>query len=122
MLETEKGKYLIRDKVRMTISVKDVRSAHAGELSMAVVNDQLLAFADDKSGNIVSQMLLQSRIFVKKVEEPAFYFNKKNPNRLKRRLPPDDFRGGEGLPGKLIEQDLRHYSPARTESCWRKSY
>jgi len=31
-------------------------------LSLAVVNDQLLSFADDKSGNILSQLLLQQDI------------------------------------------------------------
>ncbi len=82
-VETEKEKYLPRDKVRMTISVKDVRGMPMpANLSMAVVNDQLLAFADDKSGNIVSQMLLQQDLR-EKVEEPAFYFNKKEPKSFK---------------------------------------
>ncbi|MFO0433851.1 MAG: alpha-2-macroglobulin family protein, partial [Sphingobacteriaceae bacterium] len=78
-IETEKEKYLPREKVKMTISVKDERGLPMpANLSMAVVNDQLLSFADDKSGNILSQLLLQQDIN-EKIEEPAFYFNKKEP-------------------------------------------
>ncbi len=76
-VETEKEKYLPREKVKMTISVKDERGLPMpANLSMAVVNDQLLSFADDKSGNILSQLLLQQDI-KEKIEEPAFYFSKK---------------------------------------------
>jgi uncharacterized protein YfaS (alpha-2-macroglobulin family) len=76
-VETEKEKYLPREKVKMTISVKDERGLPMpANLSMAVVNDQFLSFADDKSGNILSQLLLQQDIN-QKVEEPAFYFSNK---------------------------------------------
>src|SRR6218665_374383 len=76
-VETEKEKYLPREKVRMTISVKDERGMPMpATVSVAVVSDQFLAFADDKSGNILSQLLLQQDI-KEKVEEPAFYFNNK---------------------------------------------
>lgn len=78
-VETEKEKYLPREKVKMTISVKDERGLPMpANLSMAVVNDQLLSFADDKSGNILSQLVLQQDI-KEKIEEPAFYFSKKEP-------------------------------------------
>ncbi|MGZ3898887.1 MAG: alpha-2-macroglobulin family protein [Bacteroidia bacterium] len=76
-IETEKEKYLPREKVKMTLTVKDERGLPMpANLSMAVVNDQLLSFADDKSGNILSQLLLQQDL-KEKVEEPAFYFNNK---------------------------------------------
>jgi hypothetical protein len=76
-VQTEKEKYLPREKVKMTINVKDERGIPMpANLSMAVVNDQFLSFADDKSGNILSQLLLQQDI-TEKVEEPAFYFNEK---------------------------------------------
>jgi hypothetical protein len=75
-VETEKEKYLPREKVKMTLSVKDERGLPMpANLSMAVVNDQLLSFADDKSGNILSQLLLEQDI-KEKIEEPAFYFKK----------------------------------------------
>jgi hypothetical protein len=76
-VDTEKDKYLPREKVKMTLTVKDERGLPMpANLSMSVVNDQLLSFADDKSGNILSQLLLQQDIN-KKIEEPAFYFNNK---------------------------------------------
>jgi hypothetical protein len=76
-VETEKEKYLPREKVKMMITVKDERGLPMpANLSMAVVNDQLLSFADDKSGTIISQLLLQQDL-KEKIEEPAFYFSKK---------------------------------------------
>ncbi len=76
-IETDKQKYLPREKVRMTVSVKDERGMPMpANLSVAVVNDQLLSFADDKSGNILSQLLLE-RDIKEKIEEPAFYFSAK---------------------------------------------
>ena len=78
-VETDKDKYLPREKVKMTVSVKDERSIPMpANLSLSVVNDQLISFADDKSGNILSQLLLQQDI-KEKIEEPAFYFNAKEP-------------------------------------------
>lgn len=78
-VETEKERYLPREKVKMTLTVRDEKGLPMpANLSMAVVNDQLLSFADDKSGNILSQLLLQQDLN-EKVEEPAFYFNDKEP-------------------------------------------
>ncbi len=78
-VETEKEKYLPREKVKMTITVRDEKGLPMpANLSMSVVNDQLLSFADDKSGNILSQLLLQQDL-KGKIEEPAFYFNTKEP-------------------------------------------
>ncbi len=78
-VETDKEKYLPREKVKMTLSVKDERGIPMpANLSLSVANDQLLSFADDKSGNILSQLLLQQDIN-EKVEEPAFYFSAKEP-------------------------------------------
>jgi alpha-2-macroglobulin-like protein len=76
-VETNKEKYLPREKVKMTLVVKDERGLPMpANLSMAVVNDQLLSFADDKSGTILSELLLQQDL-QEKIEEPAFYFDKK---------------------------------------------
>ncbi|HET6991814.1 MAG TPA: MG2 domain-containing protein, partial [Bacteroidia bacterium] len=79
-IETDKDKYLPRDKVKMTLTVKDEHGMPMpANLSLAVVNDQLLSFADDKQGNILSQLLLQQDIN-EKVEEPAYYFDRKEPD------------------------------------------
>ncbi len=78
-VETDKDKYLPREKVKMTVTVKDERGIPMpATLSLSVVNDQLISFADDKSGNILSQLLLQEDI-KGKIEEPAFYFSEKEP-------------------------------------------
>ena len=78
-ISTDKEKYLPREKVKMTIKVSDERGMPMpANLSVSVVDDQLLAFADDKSSNILSWMLMEADI-KRKVEEPNFYFDKKEP-------------------------------------------
>jgi len=78
-IETDKEKYLPREKVKLSLCVKDERGMPMpANLSLAVVNDQFLSFADDKSGNLLSQLLLEQDLKIK-VEEPAFYFDKKEP-------------------------------------------
>lgn len=78
-ITTDKEKYQPRDKVRMTVSAKDDNGMPVPAfVSLAVVNDQLLSFADDKSGNIMSALLLEQDLNTK-VEEPSFYFNDKEP-------------------------------------------
>ena len=74
-VETDKEKYLPRERIKLNVSVRDERGLPApANLSLAVVNDQFLSFADDKSGNMLSQLLLQQDI-KEKIEEPAFYFD-----------------------------------------------
>lgn len=75
-IKTDKEKYLPREKVKMTLNVTDDRGMPMpANLSLSVVNDQLLSFADDKSGNILSKLLLEPDL-KQEVEEPAFYFKK----------------------------------------------
>jgi hypothetical protein len=74
-IETDKEKYQPREKVKMTFLVKDERGLPMpANLAVSVVNDQLLSFADDRSGNMLSQLLLQQDL-KEKVDEPAFYFD-----------------------------------------------
>lgn len=76
-VSTDKNQYLPREKVKMNIQVTDERGLPMpANLSMAVVDDKLLSFADDKSSNILSSMLLEQDLKTK-VEEPHFYFNTK---------------------------------------------
>lgn len=83
-VETDKEKYLPREKVNMDILVTDEKGIPMpGNFSLAVVDDKLLTFADDKQGHILSYMLLESDI-QGKIEEPNFYFDLDNdPKRLK---------------------------------------
>ncbi len=81
-IKTDKEKYLPREKVKMTVKVTDERGMPMpAQLSLAVVNDQLLTFADDKSGTILSQLLLEPDL-KGKVEEPRFYFDTKETKSL----------------------------------------
>jgi alpha-2-macroglobulin-like protein len=81
-VKTDKEKYLPREKVKMTVKVTDERGMPMpAQLSLAVVNDQLLSFADDKSGTILSQLLLEPDL-KQKVEEPRFYFDTKEAKSL----------------------------------------
>lgn len=81
-ISTNKEKYLPREQVDMTIRVSDDRGMPMpANLSLSVVNDQLLSFADDKSGNILSSLLLEPDL-KQKVEEPAFYFKKEEEKSL----------------------------------------
>lgn len=76
-LKTDKAQYLPREKVKMDIEVTDERGLPMpANLSLAVVDDKLLSFADDKSSNILSSLLLEDDLKTK-VEEPQFYFNDK---------------------------------------------
>ncbi|NNM16758.1 MAG: hypothetical protein HKO56_08875, partial [Bacteroidia bacterium] len=76
-LTTNKQKYTPREKVELTVKVTDDRGIPIpASLSLSVVNDQLLSFADDKSGTIVSQLLLEQDLD-QEVHEPGFYFDKK---------------------------------------------
>ncbi len=75
-ITTDKDKYLPREKVVASISVTDENGMPvAANLSLSVTNDELLSFADDKQGNILSQLFLEQDI-KGKIEEPAFYFTK----------------------------------------------
>lgn len=76
-IETEKEKYLPREKVNMTVKVTDERGMPMpSQLSLSVVDDKLLSFADDKQAHIFSSLLLQYDI-KDKIEEPNFYFDPK---------------------------------------------
>jgi hypothetical protein len=79
---TNKDKYLPREKVTMTVKVTDERGMPMpANLALSVVNDQLISFADDKSGHILSQLLLEPDLNTK-VEEPRFYFDAKEAKSL----------------------------------------
>lgn len=74
-IKTDKATYLPREKVEVSLDVRDGNGQPmATNLSLAVVDDQLLSYADDKSSNMLSWMLLEADIN-EKIDEPAFYFD-----------------------------------------------
>lgn len=80
---TNKEKYLPREKVNMTINVTNEQGQPvSGDFSLAVVDDKLLNFADDKQGHLLSYMLLEADL-KGEIVEPNFYFdNEEDPTRL----------------------------------------
>ncbi|HEX2957774.1 MAG TPA: MG2 domain-containing protein [Chitinispirillaceae bacterium] len=74
-IKTDKQRYMPREKVKLTITASDETGMRMpGNFALAVTDDQLLSFADDKSSTILSHMLAESDI-KGKVEEPRFYFD-----------------------------------------------
>ena len=73
---TDKKVYAPREKVVATINVSDETGMPMpGSFSMSVVSDKLISFSDDKSGHILSKMLLEADL-KGKIEEPNFYFDR----------------------------------------------
>lgn len=82
-MKTHKDQYAFRDKVKLDLEVKDEKGRGvAGHFSLAVTDDQLHSFADDKQANILAQFLLSSELHGK-IHEPNFYFDTKEENRLR---------------------------------------
>lgn len=74
-LETEKDKYLPREQVIVKVRTLDDRGMPLpAQVSLAVVDDRLRSFADDRSSNILSWLLIESDL-EGKVDEPNFYVN-----------------------------------------------
>ncbi len=73
-ITTDKEKYLPREPVNLSIAVKDDKGNPVeGQFSLAVVDDKLLSFADDKQGQILAHFFLESEL-KGAIEEPNFYF------------------------------------------------
>ncbi len=74
-IKPNKDHYQPREEVIAAIETTDHRGIPIpAHLSVAVVNDQLLSFADDKQGRILSKMLLEPFV-TGEVHEPLFYFD-----------------------------------------------
>ncbi|HEY5916704.1 MAG TPA: TonB-dependent receptor plug domain-containing protein [Chryseolinea sp.] len=70
-----KKRYLPREEVQLDIkSVDDEGKPIASKLSIAVVDDQLITYADDKQDNILSSLLLSTEL-KGEIQEPSFYFD-----------------------------------------------
>lgn len=75
-IKTDKKNYQPREKVKMTITVRDERGMPMpAQLSLAVTDDKVVSFADDKQGHILSKLLLEPDL-KSEVFEPNFYFDK----------------------------------------------
>ncbi|MCB9354711.1 MAG: carboxypeptidase regulatory-like domain-containing protein [Lewinellaceae bacterium] len=78
-ITTDKERYLPREKVQMDIKVRDHMGRPVqGRFSLAVADEKLLSFADDKQGHILASLLLEQDV-KGKIEEPNFYFDPAEP-------------------------------------------
>ncbi len=74
-----KKEYQPREKVELRIETFDKDSIPVpARVSLAVVNDKVISFADDKQDNILSYLLMTSDL-KGNIEEPMFYFDKEEP-------------------------------------------
>ncbi len=97
-VKTDKDEYQTRDHVHVTVRTTDENGIPVPAiLSVKAVNDQLMNFADDKSGNILSALLLEDDL-KQKVEEPNFYFDK------------SEAKGAEALDYLLMTSGWRRFS------------
>jgi TonB-dependent SusC/RagA subfamily outer membrane receptor len=78
-ISTDKKQYAPREKVELKIKTTDKDGTPiAAKISLAVADDQLISFADDKQNNILSTMLLSSEVYGE-IQEPSFYFDASEP-------------------------------------------
>jgi len=78
-ITTNKPKYLPRELVSLTVKTLDNQGNPVpSNLSLAVLDDKLWSFADDKQDHILSWLLMSSEL-KGKIEEPNFYFKKDEP-------------------------------------------
>ncbi len=75
-ITADKPRYSPRDPVALTVQTRDLAGNPVeADLSLAVVDDTVLAFADDKSAHLLARLYLESEMPGQEVEEPNFYFS-----------------------------------------------
>ncbi|MDH5597562.1 MAG: TonB-dependent receptor plug domain-containing protein, partial [Cyclobacteriaceae bacterium] len=81
-IKTDKEKYLPKEEVKIKITTRDEDgNPIQAKLALSVVDEQLLTLADDKQDNLLSSLLLSSEV-KGEIEEPFYYFDSKEENRL----------------------------------------
>ncbi|MBW1295863.1 TonB-dependent receptor plug domain-containing protein [Aquimarina litoralis] len=82
-ISLNKEQYETREKVEMTIETTDSDGVPiSSNLSVAVANNKLLSFADDKQDHIISYFLMSSEL-KGKIHKPVFYFDQEEPKASK---------------------------------------
>lgn len=72
-IEADKKTYAPRGLVALAITTRDTSGKVVpAELALSVVDDTVISFADDKSGHLLSKLLLEPEL-PGKIEEPNFY-------------------------------------------------
>jgi TonB-dependent SusC/RagA subfamily outer membrane receptor len=74
-LATDKKSYAPGEEVKVNITATDAHGLPVtARLSLSVVDDQLVTFANDKQDNILSWFMLSTEV-KGKIEKPSFYFD-----------------------------------------------
>lgn len=82
-ISTDKENYETREKVTVHLKTMDKKGKPIpSNISLAVADNKLLSFADDKQDNILSYLLMSSEL-KGKIHKPIFYFNKTEPKATK---------------------------------------
>lgn len=77
-LAPDKKQYAPRDPVAMHVHTTDANGHPVkASVAVAVVDDTVLSFADDKSARILAHMLLEPELGADPIEEPNYYFSDK---------------------------------------------
>lgn len=80
-LTPERKAYQPRDRVRLRVHTTDATGKPVkANVAVAVVDDTVLSYADDKSGKILAHTLLESELGATEadpIEEPNYYFSEK---------------------------------------------
>lgn len=78
-ITSDKEKYLPREPVDLKIKTTDYSgNPIKAKVSLSVVDDKIISFADDKQDNLLSAILLSSEI-KGEIQEPSFYFDTNEP-------------------------------------------
>jgi len=78
-IESDKQIYAPKEEVKLTIKTTDkAGNPIAANLGLSVVDEQILAFADDKQDNLLSYLLFSSEL-KGEIQEPFFYFDETQP-------------------------------------------
>jgi hypothetical protein len=71
-----RASYAPRDQVELTIATRDLAGKPVqADLSLAVVDDTVLSFADDKTAHLLARVYLEAEMPGQEIEEPNFYFS-----------------------------------------------
>ena len=74
-VEPDQETYVPREQVALKVTTRDASGAPVpADVSLAVVDDTVISFADDKTGHMLSRLFLEPEI-EDKVEEPNVYFD-----------------------------------------------
>lgn len=74
-IEPNQNSFAPRGEVGLNLTTRDAAGKPvAAELALAVVDDTVISFADDKSGHLLSRLLLEPEL-PGKIEEPNFYLD-----------------------------------------------